>query len=379
MPVVYNPFTRNYDFTLPPGHTHDQYIVDWKESVLSKTVAYGAAVSSGTNRYISPTTSGSWIQDNIYQWDESAWAETSVSGNEGVAVFVEDVEKVYVYSGGVWVLLGTIIEHHNLLGLSDDDHPHYTKQAVFASHSGSSSIHFTEASIDKYTQSEVTTISGDIVAQIGGGTSNPLEVGTPDTTKGELYLYSDGGASISGGQIRLYTAPNYDVQHQYYGMRVEEDDLLIGSESDPDALRITNSGNIVMPVGALTVGTNNTQLGAINLHGHSSGNDGGRILIFTAAAHDDTIDKFWIQAYNDDLMIGHSPSYDSLVLDGGTGVWNFNHAGGVNIAGDLTVASGTTPTSAGDTGTQGEIRWTDDYIYVCVATDTWKRSAITTW
>ena len=117
MPVVYNPFTRNYDFTLSPNHTHDQYIVDWKESVLSKTVAYGGAVASGTNRYIAPTTSGSWIQDNIYQWDDPDWAETSVSGNEGVAVFVEDVEKVYVYSLGAWVLLCNIIEHGNLIGL----------------------------------------------------------------------------------------------------------------------------------------------------------------------------------------------------------------------------------------------------------------------
>tara|TARA_R110000868_G_scaffold112527_2_gene302982 strand:+ start:12367 stop:16146 length:3780 start_codon:yes stop_codon:yes gene_type:complete len=42
-------------------------------------------------------------------------------------------------------------------------------------------------------------------------------------------------------------------------------------------------------------------------------------------------------------------------------------------------ALNTAPTSATDTGTRGEIRYTEDYMYVCTATNTWKRSAITTW
>lgn len=37
------------------------------------------------------------------------------------------------------------------------------------------------------------------------------------------------------------------------------------------------------------------------------------------------------------------------------------------------------PSSVGDTGTTGDIRYTDDYIYVCVATNTWKRTPLSTW
>lgn len=37
------------------------------------------------------------------------------------------------------------------------------------------------------------------------------------------------------------------------------------------------------------------------------------------------------------------------------------------------------PASASATGTAGEIRSDADYIYVCTATDTWKRVAIATW
>jgi len=38
-----------------------------------------------------------------------------------------------------------------------------------------------------------------------------------------------------------------------------------------------------------------------------------------------------------------------------------------------------TPSSASDTGHPGTICWDDDYIYICVAVDTWKRIATNTW
>ena len=38
-----------------------------------------------------------------------------------------------------------------------------------------------------------------------------------------------------------------------------------------------------------------------------------------------------------------------------------------------------TPASASDTGNTGEICWDADYVYVCTATNTWKRASISTW
>jgi len=37
------------------------------------------------------------------------------------------------------------------------------------------------------------------------------------------------------------------------------------------------------------------------------------------------------------------------------------------------------PASANDTGTLGDIKWTRDYVYLCVDTNTWKRSALVAW
>jgi hypothetical protein len=44
----------------------------------------------------------------------------------------------------------------------------------------------------------------------------------------------------------------------------------------------------------------------------------------------------------------------------------------------LNIPTGT-PASAGASGTAGDIAWDSSYIYVCTATNTWKRAALSTW
>ena len=52
----------------------------------------------------------------------------------------------------------------------------------------------------------------------------------------------------------------------------------------------------------------------------------------------------------------------------------------LDINGDtIRLRTSQTPLTAGGTGKAGMIAWDGDYIYVCVATDTWKRSSIATW
>jgi hypothetical protein len=54
---------------------------------------------------------------------------------------------------------------------------------------------------------------------------------------------------------------------------------------------------------------------------------------------------------------------------------SLDHKQGLIVGG----AAGSAPSSATDTGTTGTITWDSNYIYVCVATNTWKRVAISTW
>jgi hypothetical protein len=45
----------------------------------------------------------------------------------------------------------------------------------------------------------------------------------------------------------------------------------------------------------------------------------------------------------------------------------------------IQVNTAKTPATAGATGTTGQIAWDANYVYVCIATNTWKRSALSTW
>ena len=55
-------------------------------------------------------------------------------------------------------------------------------------------------------------------------------------------------------------------------------------------------------------------------------------------------------------------------------------SGVVTVSSDtLKIATAKTPASASATGTAGEICWDTSYIYVCTATNTWKRAALSTW
>jgi len=48
------------------------------------------------------------------------------------------------------------------------------------------------------------------------------------------------------------------------------------------------------------------------------------------------------------------------------------------VTGEITL-EGSAPASASSSGTAGDIRFDADFVYVCVATNTWKRSALSTW
>lgn len=54
-------------------------------------------------------------------------------------------------------------------------------------------------------------------------------------------------------------------------------------------------------------------------------------------------------------------------------------SGNATFAGQVTIGNFGTPASSSATGTQGEIRFDASYFYACVATNTWKRIALSSW
>ena len=70
---------------------------------------------------------------------------------------------------------------------------------------------------------------------------------------------------------------------------------------------------------------------------------------------------------------------DDVLNQAGTGAVNASEGLTIPSGKKLTVSGARTIASATATGTEGEICWDADYIYICVGTDTWKRVAIATW
>lgn len=95
------------------------------------------------------------------------------------------------------------------------------------------------------------------------------------------------------------------------------------------------------------------------------------------------------------IMLGTGSDKPTMMLMPGTGPGTYgrvlvgtktdNATDKLQVAGSIKAtqfklsALNTTPATSGATGKLGDIRIDANYIYVCVATNTWKRSAISTW
>lgn len=159
-----------------------------------------------------------------------------------------------------------------------------------------------------------------------------------------------------------------------------------------DALSSNTSGNYNFAGGfsalaALTTGSDNTVLGT--LAGSQLETGGSNTFVGRSAGSN-------VKTGSSNTIIGRSNGTASLtgtiVMAAGTtvrawcdntGKWGFGTTAptaSLDTAGNsLRVRTASTPASATAAGDAGTITWDADYLYVCVATDTWKRAALSTW
>ena len=159
-----------------------------------------------------------------------------------------------------------------------------------------------------------------------------------------------------------------------------------------------NTGNYNSGFGGSTLSSNiggafNTGIGAQSLSGNTEGDDntsvgyqslntnttGSKNLCIGKLAGKDIITG------SNNTIIGEYTGSASLadtvvICSGTTPRIIINSAGDASIQdGNLNIATTSTPASATATGITGTIAWDASYVYVCTATNTWKRTAISTW
>ena len=78
------------------------------------------------------------------------------------------------------------------------------------------------------------------------------------------------------------------------------------------------------------------------------------------------------QTYSNVNVTSYLPTYSGNVA-------NVTVSGTLGVFGNVFVSNTYTPALANSTGTVGQITWNTNYIYICVASNTWKRANIATW
>ena len=202
-----------------------------------------------------------------------------------------------------------------------------------------------------------TNATGSLVFRTGGYTSALTLNSAQAATFASSVSATDGifsgimrsaviRSNRSGGEIYIQAASSSDF-------------VSIGTEDRNNLLKVNGNGDVSINHGNLDV-----------TDGSVSATDG----IFSG----DIIANQNIYTNGNLLQISAGGKGATVIqINDSQGKFTLN--GQVEVE-SLSVSSlNTAPASATATGTTGQIKYSEDYIYVCTATNTWKRTAITTW
>lgn len=164
--------------------------LDWQDSVFDKDLTAPPGTPSTGDRYlVANSATGAWSghDGDIAEWDGSTWIFQAKS--EGMAVWVEDENRLYTYNGLAWVVFGSTISHNNTAGLNDGDYKHLTaSQFSDLTGGGDSSLHthddryYTEAEADARFVLTTDYEDTDVLAKIKNvdGAGSGLDADTLD-------------------------------------------------------------------------------------------------------------------------------------------------------------------------------------------------------
>ena len=219
------------------------------------------------------------------------------------------------------------------------------------------------------------TVDGEVGTIDANGINIPIGATTPSTGT-FTDLIATGSATVSGIVRSSGASPSVSILDTGGGTDEKEwrffganGPLNLGASSDAGAgggayLSFTRAGSNIQTLQGYRSATLRYELSNWDSH-----------LLFS-------------NAYG---TVGTATAHDLVVVTNNTERMRVTSAGNVGIgtsapanlldvnADSIRVRTAQTPATAGATGNQGEIAWDANYIYVCTATNTWKRVAIATW
>jgi hypothetical protein len=234
-----------------------------------------------------------------------------------------------------------------------------------------------------------TNDAGDGLVQVNGNIT-----ASPAVSPNQVVVKSQLDAFVPSGTVNLTGNQNVEGQKTFTSNSTTTSQLYLNNQSSSVAPSIyissgsSNSSairgikNSAQPI--IRLEGNAVNLNTPLLHILPKKNDLGISITNGSALTTDFITQLSIESSTDGAGIvlnAQSTSTYTPIISKNNGTTTFS----VNKLGDITAnslklnAMNTAPASATATGTVGEIRVTATHIYVCTATNTWVRSALTTW
>jgi len=216
------------------------------------------------------------------------------------------------------------------------------------------------------TKIQLTGANPELVLKDTNSTESQCVIKNHD---GTLDLKADVNSERSNTRIRFYTdgTQHMELKGGLFGIGVTSPLAKLHVRGSNSSATDVADGTLIVEQGSapsIQILSANTQTQSIKF-GDPEDGDVGKINYSHATNHmalfTDGTEAIRIDS-SQNVGIGTSPT-EKLDIDGDS----------------IRLRQSQTPASASATGTQGQIAWDANYMYVCTATDTWKRAALSTW
>jgi hypothetical protein len=243
------------------------------------------------------------------------------------------------------------------------------------------------ASSDGTASAPVLSRSSDLNTGLFFPAADTLAISTGGSERVRVDSSGRVGIGVSSPGAKLHVTGNVEANSVRYA------GIFGGNAQDPDYNSLAGSGAVVVqiqaannnrPPGLLLGGAmgNNESLGIVCFY-NSGNTDTKRARAFIAAVQEGSTanEQGAILSFATAADAGTTPTERiRIASDGKLGIGTNAPTALLDVNSDtIRLRTARTPATAGAAGNQGDICWDADYIYICTATNTWKRVAIATW